>query len=86
MDIGHSASRLFFGAIALTYILVEGGRTTMVLAAWLKESLNKRVERAERQGYEQASNEFEEADRQRREGETLSQAVERIRKEKAQQK
>ena len=90
----------------------------MVLATWLKESLNKRVERAEkqglergleqgreqglergleqgleqgreqgrRQGLEQASNEYLEADSQRLEGETLAQAVERIRKEKAQQK
>ena len=51
----------------------------MVLAAWLKESLTKR---AEKRGREQASNEYLEADSQRQEGETLAQAVERIRREK----
>ncbi len=83
VDIGQSASRLFFGAIALTYILVEGGRIVMVLAAWLKESLDNQRKRTEQRVWDRISNEFEEADRQRKGDESVTDAVQRLRREKA---
>ena len=73
---GQSLGRLFFASAVSAFIIVE---VTAMLADWIKETREKK----RKQWETDRLNEYEEANNQREDGETLQQAVERIRKEKA---
>ena len=68
-------------SLAIAIVILSVGRVTMVMSR-----IFKRREREEGrvEGRREAENEFIEADAQRKPGETLQQAVERLRREKEQ--
>ena len=76
LPVWEKVSGSVLAAIAATYILVEVGAGIMVLASWLKEVLITKP-REERERAIEA--EYEEADEQRLEGESIAEAVDRLR-------
>ena len=85
VNIGQKFGRLSFTAVAITFILVEG--VPLMLASWFrKEEIKQAREEGRTEGYaEGRAAEREillEAERQRREGETLEQALARLESEK----
>ena len=96
VSIGQNLSNLFFTAVALTFIAVEGG--PLMLAAWLKKAQIKEAEekgiatgRAEGHAEGRTEGRAEEraiifeAFRNMQAGEDLADAVARLEKEKARQ-
>ncbi len=71
--IGNSLGRLFFTSVAFTFILVEG---VDMISSWIRK---KEIEEARQEERDLALA----ADRTRKEGETLEQAIERVRAERA---
>ena len=84
VSIGQNLSNLFFTAVALTFIAVEGG--PLMLAAWLKKA---QIKEAEEKGIATGRAEERaiifEAFRNMQPGEDLADAVARLEKEKARQ-
>ena len=80
VSIGQNLSNLFFTAVALTFIAVEGG--PLMLAAWLKKAQIKEAD--EKARAEERALIFE-AFRNMQPGEDLADAVARLEKEKARQ-
>ena len=80
VSIGQNLSNLFFTAVALTFIAVEGG--PLMLAAWLKKAQIKEAD--EKARAEERALVFE-AFRNMQPGEDLADAVARLEKEKARQ-
>ena len=78
VNVGQEVGRLFFTAVALTFVIIEGG--SMVLAAWLRE---KELKEAVDKGRAETSALYLEAERQRLPGESLADAVARIEAERA---
>ena len=77
VDVGQNSSRMFFGAIALTFIVVEGG--AMVLAYLMQK---ERMKEAEERGEERRDRIWRDAVREKREDETLEEAVARLESER----
>ena len=88
VSIGQNLSNLFFTAVALTFIAVEGG--PLMLAAWLKKAhIKEGEEKGHAEGREEGRTEERdlifEAFRNMQPGEDLADAVARLEKEKARQ-
>ena len=89
VNIGQKFGRLSFTAVAITFILVEG--VPLMLASWFrKEEIKQAREEGRAEGRTEGHAEGRaaerelllEAERQRREGETLEQALARLESER----
>ena len=85
VNIGQKFGRLSFTAVAITFILVEG--VPLMLASWFRKEEIKQAREEGRteghaEGHAEGRNLVLEAERQRREGETLEQALARLESER----
>ena len=76
VSIGQNLSNLFFTAVALTFIAVEGG--PLMLAAWLKKA---QIKEAEEKGIATGQAIVLEALRSMQPGDTVEDAIARLEKE-----
>ena len=77
VNIGQKFGRLSFTAVAITFILVEG--VPLMLASWFRK---EEIKQAREEGHAEGRELVLEAERQRREGETLEQALARLESER----
>ena len=73
VTIGHSLGRLFFTSVALTFVLVEGYD---MISTWIRKQEIEEARRDEREA-------ILEAVKTQKDGETLEQAIDRVKAERA---
>ena len=77
VSVAQNFGRMVFAVVAVTFITVEG--VPLMLAAWFRK---EQIREAEKRGRDETLALVLEADRQRREGETLAQAIARLQAER----